>query len=380
MNSRERVLSALEGRGYDRIPVKHEATPEVNRQLMDCFGLTNYEQLLRVLGDDFRYVEPVYRGPELRTFPDGSFEGYWGERYRYETYGEGACAGQYLESVYQPYGEVQSLAELDQSHFPKADWFDYSTIRQQCEALHGDFAVCFGTAGDLDFINSIGRARGQERVLMDLATEDPVFLALLDARFQFYYEMHERTLLAAGGLIDIIHVGEDLGNQIGPTMSMRTFERLFAPKFEAHFKMAHRYGARTMMHMCGCVEPFLSRLIEIGLDIQDVVQPVGQGMDIGDLKRKYGNRLCFCGSMCVQKLLPYGSSTAVAREVCRRLELFPKGGLILGPTHAVQPGTPLENILTMYRIAGSLAPRIDETVRAIKTEDTSSKVNLSKLF
>ena len=38
------------------------------------------EQLLRVLGDDFRYVEPVYCGPELKTFPDGSVEGYFGRR------------------------------------------------------------------------------------------------------------------------------------------------------------------------------------------------------------------------------------------------------------------------------------------------------------
>jgi len=71
MNSRERVLSAFERSGYDRIPVKHEGTPEVNRMIMDHFGLKNMEQLLRVVGDDFRYVEPVYCGPELKTFPDG---------------------------------------------------------------------------------------------------------------------------------------------------------------------------------------------------------------------------------------------------------------------------------------------------------------------
>ena len=67
MTHRDRVLSALNRTGYDRIPVKHEGTPEVNKMLMQHFGLANMEQLLRVLGDDFRYVEPVYCGPELRT-------------------------------------------------------------------------------------------------------------------------------------------------------------------------------------------------------------------------------------------------------------------------------------------------------------------------
>jgi hypothetical protein len=41
MKSRERVLSAFDRRGYDRIPVKHEGTPEVNRMLMEHFGLSN---------------------------------------------------------------------------------------------------------------------------------------------------------------------------------------------------------------------------------------------------------------------------------------------------------------------------------------------------
>ncbi|MHC4124067.1 MAG: hypothetical protein ACYSSI_10870, partial [Planctomycetota bacterium] len=144
MNSRERVLNTFNGRGYDRIPVKHEGTPEVNHMIMDHFGLRNAEQLLRVVGDDFRYVEPVYCGPKLRKFPDGSVEGYFGERYKYAEF-EG---GKYLEASYLPFAGINRLEDLDRSHFPKADWFDYSTIRKQCESLHDEFAVCCGTAGD----------------------------------------------------------------------------------------------------------------------------------------------------------------------------------------------------------------------------------------
>ena len=83
MTSRERVLGCLARTGYDRIPIKHEGTPEVNHALMKHFGLSNMEQLLVVLGEDFRYVAPNYQGPPLRTFADGSIEGYWGEHYIY---------------------------------------------------------------------------------------------------------------------------------------------------------------------------------------------------------------------------------------------------------------------------------------------------------
>ena len=41
MNSRERALSAFSGKGYDRIPVKHEDTPEIDQMMMDHFGLDN---------------------------------------------------------------------------------------------------------------------------------------------------------------------------------------------------------------------------------------------------------------------------------------------------------------------------------------------------
>ena len=376
MNSRERVISAYERRGYDRIPIKHEATPEINRMIMQHFGLSNMEQVLRVVGDDFRYVEPVYCGPELRTFPDGSIEGYFGERYKYAQF-EG---GRYLEASYLPYAGVETLDKLDRSHFPSADWFDYSNIREQCETLKDRYAICFGTAGDMDFINSIARARGMEEVLMDLLEDNEVLLALMDARFNFYFEQHRRVLEAAGGLIDFTHVGDDLGNQRGQMISHETFERHFAPRYKKYFEMVHSYGARTMMHMCGCVEAFLPRLIELGLDVQDVVQPTTPEMDIGYLRSHYGEKLAFCGTVCVQTTMAWGSVSDVEREVHRRLDLFPKGGLFLGPTHAIQVGSPMANILALYRTAGSLTEKIDDTILNAATGSDPEKINMSKLF
>ena len=376
VTSRERVMSAFERRGYDRIPIKHEATPEVNRMIMQHFGLSNMEQVLRVVGDDFRYVEPVYCGPELRTFPDGSVEGYFGERYKYAQF-EG---GRYLEACYLPFAGIETLDKLDRSHFPTADWFDYSTIRQQCEELNERYAICFGTAGDMDFINSIARARGMEEVLTDLLEDNEVLMALMDARFDFYFGQHKQVLEAAGGLIDFTHVGDDLGNQRGQMISHDTFERHFAPRYKKYFDMVHSYGARTMMHMCGCVEAFLPRLIELGLDVQDVVQPTTPEMDIGYLQSHYGETLTFCGTVCVQTTMAWGSVADVEREVQRRRELFPKGGLFLGPTHAIQVGSPMANILALYRTAGSLTETIDEGILGASSGSDPGKINMSKLF
>ncbi|HBL75596.1 MAG: hypothetical protein A2W90_05195 [Bacteroidetes bacterium GWF2_42_66] len=377
MNSRERVLGAFNQTGYDRIPVKHEGTPEINRMIIRHFGLKNMEQLLRVVGDDFRYVEPVYIGPELHKFPDGSVEGYWGEHYKYAEF-EG---GKYLEASYLPFANIQSLDDLDKSHFPKADWFDYSTIRQQCQKIADQgYAVCFGTAGDMDFINSIARVRGTEQVLIDLITDDPVYLEIMDARFRFYYDMHERVLQTGDGLIDFTHIGEDLGTQNSQVIDFEIFDKHFAGKFKEYFEMAHRYGARTMMHMCGCVRAFLPRLISLGLDVYDVVQPTVPEMDIAVLQKDFGDRITFCGSVCVQSTMAFGDVADVTKEVERRKRLFPKGGLFLGPSHAIQVGTPLENILALYRSAGSLAEKIDDSILSVKEGKDAEEINLSKLF
>lgn len=377
MNSRERVLGAFNRTGYDRIPVKHEGTPEINQMIMDHFGLKNMEQLLRVVGDDFRYVDPIYIGPELRKFNDGSVEGYWGERYKYAQF-EG---GKYLEASFLPYANTYSVKDLDRSHFPTADWFDYSTIKQQCRKIsEQNYAICFGTAGDMDFINSIARARGTEQVLIDLITDDPVYLEIMDARFRFYYELHERVLQAAEGAIDFTHIGEDLGTQNAQVIDFDIFERHFAPKLEEYFKMVHSYGARTMMHMCGCVRAFLPRLIELGLDIYDVVQPTTPEMDIARLKNDFGDEISFCGSVCVQSTLAFGTSEDVVNEVERRKKLFAEGGLFLGPSHAIQVGTPLENIISLYKTAGSLMDKIDESVMAVVDVKIGEGINMSKLF
>jgi uroporphyrinogen decarboxylase len=117
--------------------------------------------------------------------------------------------------------------------------------------------------------------------------------------------------------------------------------------------MVHKYGAKVMMHSCGSVYQLIGTLIELGLDILDVVQVDCKNMDILALQKQFGGRLCFSGSISVQSTLPFGTPKDVEREVALRKELFPKGGLIFAPTHNIQVGTPMENIVAMYQAIGS---------------------------
>jgi uroporphyrinogen decarboxylase len=348
LTSRQRVLNALNHHGYDRLPVFYEATPEFNRALCRHLGVSEPGELDRLLGVDLHAVDPRYVGPELRTFEDGSREGLWGERYASIQHGTGA----YREATYLPYAGVTRVTDLARFRLPSAEWYDYSDMQQACERL-GEYAILCG--GDTpDFINGIARCRGVEQVLLDIGNRDPVYLKLMEQRHEFLYTRLECCLRSAGSRIDIVALGEDYGSQRGLLISPRTFDRLFRPLLQQYIDLAHKYGARAMLHSCGSVRDLIPRFIDMGLDILDVVQVDAAGMSIRDLHREFYRYIAFHGSISVQSVLPFGTVADIRREVELRRELFSEGGLILGPTHQIQPMTPIENVLEIYRAAGSL--------------------------
>jgi uroporphyrinogen-III decarboxylase len=94
------------------------------------------------------------------------------------------------------------------------------------------------------------------------------------------------------------------------------------------------------------VYPIIPDLIEIGLDVLNPIQPAA--MDPVKLKREYGDKLCFWGSLDIQQTLPFGSPDQVRQEVLTRLKTIGRnGGLLIGPTHNIQLDTPLENLYAM---------------------------------
>ena len=352
MNSKERFLRSMQYKGgFDRFPTKYYGTPEITAELMKHFGLKDgeYDKLLVRLGDDFRHVAPAYIGPELKKYDDGSWEGLWGERYVNYSFGKGT----YPEACYLPFEKIENTQELEGYRFPSSDWFDYSDIEKQC-LRYGDYVVYIGGADIPDFLNGIARCRGVENVLIDVATENPVYLKLVEQRYEFYYGYLEKTLKEAKGKIDVVCFGEDLGTQNGLMISKKTFDKLFAGKMKSLFSLAHQYGAMTMMHSCGSVRDMIDTLIGLGLDILEVVQVDAAIMAIEELYKIYFKKIGFCGSISVQKTLPFGSVDEIKAEVELRKRLFKDGGIVIAPTHDIQVGTPVENILTMYRAIGSL--------------------------
>jgi uroporphyrinogen decarboxylase len=111
------------------------------------------------------------------------------------------------------------------------------------------------------------------------------------------------------------------------------------------------------MHSCGSTRALIPSLIDMGLDILDAVQPEPVGMDPEGLKNDFGDRLTFCGLISTQQTLPFGNVEDCTREAQHRVEVIGRGGgYFFSPAHCIQPDTPLENILAIYRVAMGREP------------------------
>ena len=97
-------------------------------------------------------------------------------------------------------------------------------------------------------------------------------------------------------------------------------------------------------HSCGHVTPFIPDLIEAGVDVLNPVQP--ESMNFEEVYREYGDRISFCGTLGTQTLMPFGTPEEIRETVFRYLDMVgEKGGLLICPTHVLEPEVPVENVV-----------------------------------
>jgi uroporphyrinogen-III decarboxylase len=125
----------------------------------------------------------------------------------------------------------------------------------------------------------------------------------------------------------------------------RAFLKPRMAQFVAELKAIHPH-VKVAYHCDGDPRTFIPEWIEIGIDVFNPIQPAC--LDPAEVKQRYGDRLCFWGSLDEQYTLPFGSPQDVRREVLKHLETIGRDvGLIRGPTHHVQLDTPLGDFWAM---------------------------------
>ena len=373
MDSRERILIALDHRMPDRVPCDLGGTivtgihVEAYRNLREYLGMPEQgivvidpvQGLARVdddlrerLGVDTMPVSPADpRTTRLRTSEDAEFtyiDDDYGLRWRKPKDG-----GFYHDLCVHPLAGDISRADVDRHALPDpADEGRYAGLREAClEAGDEDrkATVMWGFGGGA--FETAGWLRGLEQFYMDLAVDPGLACAIMDRLLEIKLGFLERALAQIGDVLDVMGEGDDLGGQHGPLISPDMYRTLVKPRHRQLFQFIHaRSRAKVMLHCCGSIRPLIPDLIEIGVDILNPVQVSAAGMDSADLKREFGRELTFWGGgVETQHVLPFGTPQQVRDDVRRRLDdLMPGGGYVFNPVHNIQAGVPAANIMAMW--------------------------------
>lgn len=192
---------------------------------------------------------------------------------------------------------------------------------------------------------------GYERLFSGLLLEQDFIAALFDRVLALKMAYWETVLQKVGDRIDVVVESDDLGEQRQLLMSPRIYRKLIKPRHKQLYDLIHaRTSAKLFLHSCGAIYDLIPDLIEIGVNILNPVQINAPNMGSAKLKAEYGKDLVFWGgAVNPQGTLNHGTPQQVHDETRRNIEnLAPGGGFVFAAVHNIQPSIPTENIIAMW--------------------------------
>ncbi|MHC4874179.1 MAG: uroporphyrinogen decarboxylase family protein, partial [Planctomycetota bacterium] len=387
MNSREKILTALNHKEPDRIPRDLGGTESSG---MTAFSLHKLQNRLG-LTDNIKIFEPyqyvgyipekikeqfkidtanLTREPEQWTstkapqsfvveLPAGWQEESDATGDTVVKNAEGTVVarrpsgGFYFDPTNPPLQNISDVSELDK-HIAAIQSFDapgfadesLEVFTARAEKMHKTgscvvFNLCCHilAAGQL--------LRGYENFMVDLLTEEAMVRKLLDILIEGYCQRVDTLAPALKNHTDVVLLNDDLGTQNGPMLSPDTYRTIIKPYQKKLFSyVKEKFASPILFHSCGAVKEFIPDLIEAGVDALNPVQISADGMDAVVLKKEFGKDITFWGGGAdTQSVLNKMTPSEVKDSVKRNIDIFaPGGGFIFTQVHNIQPDVKPENI------------------------------------
>jgi uroporphyrinogen decarboxylase len=345
MSSRERVLTAMHRRVPDRVPFALAGFAPFQ---LDIFRKkTGAEDPYEYFGCDIRGVGigPTRLHADFSRYhpalPPRAIVDEWGIGHL-PTESTDAHHS-HLEGYLYPMLQLKTRQDVLDYPLPdiEAD-YRYTEVAHEIERIkaRGLCATCWMACTIFEIAWYM---RSMELLMMDFVDNAEFAEALLD-RITVKREIQAWSYAELGA--DMICLGDDVGSQRGLLLSKPMWQRWLKPRLARIIGVARmaRPDVLIFYHSDGDIRPIIPDLIEIGVDILNPIQP--ECMDPAELKKKYGHRLAFWGTIGIQTTLPFGTPEDVRREVKMRIETVGEdGGLLIAPTHVIEPEVPWENIL-----------------------------------
>jgi hypothetical protein len=163
----------------------------------------------------------------------------------------------------------------------------------------------------------------------------------------------EKIYQVVGDRVAAVFVtGTDFGTQSGPFISPKAYRSLFMPFHRQVNDWIHSHTQwKSFIHSCGSVTKLIPDFIAAGFDILNPVQTSAAGMEPEGLKANYGDNIVFWGGgVDTQQVLPFGTPQQVRAQVQEHIRIFSRGGgFVFNTVHNVQARIPLANLLALYQ-------------------------------
>lgn len=406
MTSRERVLTSINHRQPDRVPLDLGATPSSGisaiayNRLKDHMGIhTGHtrvydvvqqvvqveDELIDRLGVDVLDVGRAFNTSDsdwydtrlsdgsLAQYPiwfrpvqasDGSQEVFDEDGQRIARMPVGAT---FFDQTCFPYldGYPDTYKDLDKAmnkvlwsalvHSPwdhAADPGFYDTLRTKAQQLRKNTDKALMIVCGCNLFEWGTFLRRIDNFLMDIYTEPEEVERLVAVLTEKHLATLQKVCEAVGDVVDILRFGDDLGMDTGLFMSPEKYRAIFKPYHRQLCDYVHSHSnMKVLLHSCGSIYPIIGDLIDAGYDILNPVQTTARQMDPEVLKREFGRDITFWGGGCnTRTVLNRAAPQEVYDYTRRMIDIFMQdGGFVFNQEHNIMPDVPPENILAMYQ-------------------------------
>jgi uroporphyrinogen decarboxylase len=309
MNGQQRVLTALRREQPDRVPVFEIAVdPKVIDGIVPGGDLASFVEELDL---DGIATGPVY---EVEEIDAERYRDEWGTLYHVSPEVTGAPLGGpiHSEADLRRYSPPDPLAPERLGRLP-----EYVRRFKGQRAIIWHQREAFMTTALLS---------GLDRFLMMLHDDPELVRRMVEMVVDVHVQLARRAVRAGA---DVVSLGDDYAWRTGPMMAPTQFVEFFLPGIKRVVDAVHEEGALCFKHCDGNIWSLMDYFVEAGFDGINPLEPIA-GMDLGEVKRRYGDRLCLLGNVDCGYILSEATTAEVVADVKRCLrEGAPGGGFIL---------------------------------------------------
>ncbi|MCL7453946.1 MAG: uroporphyrinogen decarboxylase family protein [Anaerolineae bacterium] len=206
------------------------------------------------------------------------------------------------------------------------------------KSLYPDFPV-YGSQCEAN--ENLTRIVGPQNLLLWIGLYPERFGRFIERTNEWALELVKAQIEAADGLLDGMVIWGDVAYRKDVFFSPDYWRRYYKPGLKAMVDVCHEHGLPVIYHGCGNVSRIFEDYIEIGIDGYNPLEAKA-GLDVVDLRRKYGHQMAFCGNMNV---IEWADCTPEELRgiVLRKLNAAKGGGLIFQSDHSVPSNVSAEN-------------------------------------